>query len=99
MTEDTENQVINLGEIATGPTEKLFQNPTTVGLNLERDDEIPPHSHPGTEIVLHLCEGEIELGLDDERLTLKGGDVTKFDGGKEISLKALERSAGVLFFG
>jgi quercetin dioxygenase-like cupin family protein len=41
----------------------------------------PPHRHPGVE-AFYVFEGEGTLELDDERHSLRAGDVVMFDSGR-----------------
>jgi quercetin dioxygenase-like cupin family protein len=70
--------------------------PKTVRLALDAGDRVPPHQHPGTEIVCYVVEGEIEMGLGDETIDLVGGDAARFSGDQDISPRAREDSVALL---
>lgn len=70
--------------------------PKTVRLTLDAGEEVPAHSHPGREIVLHLVEGRIELALGEETHELVAGDVARFDGDHVIAPRAVEASTALI---
>jgi quercetin dioxygenase-like cupin family protein len=64
----------------------LFEGePRTVRLALDAGDSVPPHEHPGREIVCHLLDGELTMTLDETDHELVTGDVLRFDGDQAIS--------------
>lgn len=68
------------------------EEPRTVRLSLDRNEEIPSHSHPGRDIVMFVVDGRIELRIDDEPSPLNDGEIARFAGEQDIALRALERS-------
>lgn len=87
-----------LDELEGRPHANVFPGaePRTIRLVLPEGDEVPAHTHPDREIVLHLVEGAIELRVGDERHDLTAGDVARFDGDREISPRALEDSTALI---
>lgn len=90
----------SLSDLETEPHAEVFERPRprTVRLQLEADQRIPPHRHPGTDIVLHLVTGRIELTLDSEPFELETGDIIQFSGDQTVSPYAIETSTAVLVF-
>ncbi|WP_254768662.1 cupin domain-containing protein [Salinilacihabitans rarus] len=74
------------------------RRPRTVRLRLDAGDRVPPHTHPGTNVVLHLLSGRLELTLDDETYDLTPGEVARFSGEREISPHAVEDSTALVVF-
>jgi len=64
----------------------LFEGePKTVRLALDAGKTVPPHHHPGRDIVCYVAEGELTMSLGDDDHTLSAGDVLRFDGDQDIS--------------
>lgn len=84
---------------ATTHTE-VFESrqPRTVRLELDADERVPPHSHPGTDIVLHLLSGKLAVSLDDERHDVGAGELLRFSGDRGIEPRAVEPSTAILVF-
>lgn len=93
-------EITNLNDLEKTPHAEVFDHgsPRTVRLQLEADQQIPAHQHPGTNIVLHLLTGEIDLSLDDETYSLAPGDLVRFSGEHGISPHAIEDSTAVVVF-
>ena len=93
----TETERATLEELEESPRVRVFDGePRTVKLALDAGDRIPPHRHPGRQIVLHLLEGRLSLALGEDDRELEAGELVRFDGTQEISPKALEESTAVL---
>lgn len=94
------SEIASLGELESKPHAEVFETPRprTVRLALDADERIPPHTHPGQDIVLHLVEGQLELTLDDETFELRPGELARFGGDCEISPRAVEPSTAVVVF-
>ncbi|WP_458208518.1 cupin domain-containing protein [Haladaptatus sp. NG-SE-30] len=93
-------EITNLDDLESTPHAEVFdqQAPRTVRLQLEAGQRIPPHQHPGEDIVLHLLSGHIGLELGDEQCDLHPGDIARFSGNQDISPAAVEESVAVLVF-
>lgn len=93
-------EITRLEDLETTPHAEVFERrrPRTVRLRLSADERIPPHRHPGTDVVLHLLEGHFALDLDGETYDLGAGDLVRFDGGSEVSPLAIEPSTAVIVF-
>lgn len=88
----------SLSELEQTPHANVFptSEPKTIRLELEADEAVDPHSHPGRDIVFHLLEGEIELELDGDTYEVTAGDVARFDGDQDIAPHALEPSTALI---
>lgn len=93
-------EITTLTDLTKAPHAEVFEDrrPRTVRLELDTDERVPPHTHPGTNIVLHLVSGHLELALDDETYDVKPGQLVRFNGEREISPRAIERSIAVVVF-
>lgn len=93
-------EVTALEELTATPHAEVFERrePRTVRLQLEAGESVPPHTHPGKDIVLHLLSGRLELTLDGERHELAAGELVQFSGDREVSPRAAEPSTAVLVF-
>lgn len=93
-------EVRSLSELETEPHAEVFERPRprTIRLQLEADQRIPPHRHPGTDIVLYLVAGRIELTVSSDEFELEANDVVQFSGDQSVSPYALERSTALLIF-
>ncbi|NHX36167.1 MULTISPECIES: cupin domain-containing protein [Halolamina] len=93
-------EIIAIDELAEAPHAEVFEErrPRTVRLELDAGDEVPPHTHPGTNVVLYLLDGRLDLALDGETHELEPGDVARFSGEREISPRAVEASTALIVF-
>ena len=93
-------EVTALADLTETPHAEVFKNrdPRTVRLQLEAGESIPPHTHPGTDIVLHLLSGRLELSLDGETHEVAAGELVQFSGDREVSPRAREPATAVLVF-
>ena len=93
-------EITAIDELTETPHAELFEErrPRTVRLGLDAGDEVPAHTHPGTNVVLHLLDGRVDLSLDDETYELTPGDVARFSGEREISPHAIEASTALVVF-
>ena len=89
-----------LADLEDRPHAEVFETrrPRTVRLSLDADEHVPRHTHEGTNVVLHLLTGRLELTLDDETHTLDAGDLIRFSGEREVSPYAVEPSTAVVVF-
>lgn len=93
-------EVTKLAELEQTPHAEVFdqREPRTVRLQLAADDRVPPHTHPGTNIVLYVVEGVLELTLADDQFELVPNDVIRFSGDQTISPRAIEPSTAIIVF-
>jgi len=86
-----------LSTLSEAPHAEVFE-PRTVRLQLAAGESVPPHTHPGTDVVLHLLSGRLELTLDDETYAVEAGELVQFSGDREVSPHALADSTAVIVF-
>jgi uncharacterized cupin superfamily protein len=63
----------------------VFERPRVVRLQLSAGESVPPHTHPGSDVVIRVLSGELELELDGESYGLSTGQVVRFSGRREVS--------------
>lgn len=93
-------EIITLNELTKTPHAEVFdeRHPRTVRLQLNTGERVPPHTHPGMNIVLHLVSGHLKLSLDDEIYDMKPGQLVRCSGEREISPYAIEPSTAIVVF-
>lgn len=93
-------EITTVAELTKTPHAEIFEEdrPRSVRLQLDSDERVPEHTHPGTNIVLHLVSGHLELSLDDEVFEVKPGQLVRFSGEREISPFAIEPSTAIVVF-
>lgn len=93
-------EVTALSELTKTPHAEIFdeQRPRTLRLQLDAGERLPEHTHPGTDIVLHLLSGHLELSLDGETHEVRPGQLVQFSGEREIAPHATAPSTAVLVF-
>lgn len=93
-------EITTLDELTKTPHAEIFEDhrPRSVRLQLDAGEHVPEHTHPGTNIVLHLVSGHLELSLDDETYEVDPGQLVQFSGEREISPHATEPSTAVVVF-
>lgn len=93
-------EITNLSDLEPGVHADVFERdqPRTVRLELDADRRVPPHTHPGTNVVLYLVSGRLELTLDDEEHELEPDDIVQFSGDQEVSPYAVEPSIAIIVF-
>jgi quercetin dioxygenase-like cupin family protein len=89
---------VSLRDLDATPHAEVFdeQSPRTVRLELEAGERVPAHTHPGTDVVVLLLSGRLELDLDDDTLELQPEDVVRFSGDREGSPHAVEQSTALV---
>lgn len=92
--------VTNLDDLDATPHADLFPRspPRTVRLSLDAGEGVPEHRHPGTSIVLHLLDGELEVTIGGDEYALEPDDVVRFSGDQDVSPRAVEDSTALLVF-
>lgn len=90
-------QHVSLADLESTPHAEVFADgPRTVRLALDAGESMPAHSHPGRNVVVHVVEGRLRLGLDDESYDLSVGDLVRFDGEREVAPEAVEDCVAVV---
>ena len=89
-----------LDDLTDAPHAEIFDEPRprAVRLELDADERVPPHTHPGTDVVFHLLSGRVALHLDDERYEVDSGELVRFSGEREVSPHARDPSTAVVVF-
>jgi quercetin dioxygenase-like cupin family protein len=81
---------VRLDDLDARPHAVVFESaPRTVRLALDAGDGVATHTHPGKDVLLHVLEGEFEVALDDEQITVAAGEVIRFDGEREVAPAAV----------
>lgn len=93
-------EVTALSALESVTKAEVFETPRprTVRLQLNADQQIPPHRHPGTNIVLYLIEGRVALGLDEDEFELAAGELVRFSGNQDTSPTAIDPATAILVF-
>lgn len=93
-------EITTLDDLEDAPHAEVFDEhrPRTVRLELDADQRVPRHTHPGMDVVLHVLSGELELTLDDEVHDLESGQLVRFSGDREVSPYAPEPCTAVVVF-
>jgi len=86
----TATEHVALADLTTEPQATAFPDhePRTVRLSLDAGEAVPEHTHPGRDIVFHVLDGRIELGLDDETLDVAAGELVRSPGERRVSPSA-----------
>lgn len=89
-----------ISALSEKPHAEVFETrqPRTVRLELDEGEHIPAHTHPGTNIVLHLLSGHLDVSLDDEHYDVQAGELLRFSGEREIEPAAVEESTAIIVF-
>lgn len=87
-----------LADLDETPHAEVFaaDRPRTVRLALEPDERIPAHTHPGMDVVIHVVEGTMEIGLDEETHALAAGELLRFSGEREVAPRATSGATAVV---
>lgn len=67
----------------------LFNKDTVLNfvLNLTPGQEVPPHNHEQSDLIIHVLVGEGDLTVDGNTSKITQGDVIHCDGSELFSLK------------
>ncbi|WP_053948279.1 cupin domain-containing protein [Halolamina sediminis] len=91
-------EITAIDDLTDTPHAEVFEqrDPRTVRLELDAGEGVPAHTHPGTNVVLHLLDGQLEVSLDDETHELEAGELARFSGERSISPHAVEPSTAIV---
>lgn len=91
-------ELTTLADLESTPHAPVFEGgePRTIRLELDEDERVPAHSHPGTTVVIHVLSGRVALDLDDETHEVAAGQLVRFSGDRQISPLAREPTTGVV---
>lgn len=101
MTEpDTTPEVTTVEELEDTPHAEVFEQrrPRAVRLQLAAGESVPPHTHPESDVVIHVLEGELALDLDGETYELAAGRTVRFSGRREVSPEAITDATALVVF-
>jgi quercetin dioxygenase-like cupin family protein len=89
---------VSLRDLEATPHAEVFDehSPRTVRLELEAGERVPPHTHPGMDVVVLLLSGRLEVDLDDDTLELQPEDLVRFSGDREVSPHAVAPSTALV---
>ncbi|SFS88955.1 cupin domain-containing protein [Halostagnicola kamekurae] len=88
---------VSLETLEGEPHARVFEGePKTVRLTLAEGQQVPAHAHPGRQVVFHVLEGRMTVTVGEDRHELRAGELLRFDGEREVSPKALERSVAIV---
>jgi quercetin dioxygenase-like cupin family protein len=91
-------EITAIDDLTDTPHAEVFEqrDPRTVRLELDAGEEIPAHTHPGMNVVLHLLDGRLAVSLDDETYELEAGELAQFSGERAVSPRAVEPSTAIV---
>jgi len=91
-------ELTDLADLTGRPQAEVFETgrPKTVRIALDADQGIPPHSHPGSDVVVHLLAGRLEVTVDGTAYDLHPGHLLRFSGDREVALDAAEESIAIV---
>lgn len=97
---DTQPEVTTIDELEEAPHAEVFETrrPRVVRLQLDPGESVPPHTHPESDVVIHVVEGEMELSLDGESYDLEAGQTIRFSGLREVSPEAKTEAIALVVF-
>ena len=97
---DTVPEAVTLDELTGDPHAEVFDTPRprAVRLRLTAGESVPPHTHPDSDVVIHVLDGRIALGVDDETYDLDAGQVIRFSGRREVAPEAVTDATALVVF-
>ncbi len=87
---------ISLSELDPDGREPVFESPYTVAVGLDEGETIPEHLHEGKDITFVVHDGEIDLSVGEETVTLSAGDASAFEGDKPVSVHARQQTRALV---
>lgn len=89
-----------IDELEDTPHAEVFETrrPRVVRLQLGAGESVPPHTHPESDVVIHVLEGEVVLSLDGEGYDLEAGQTVRFSGRLEVSPEAKTDATALVVF-
>jgi quercetin dioxygenase-like cupin family protein len=91
-------ETASLTEFDANGRTPVFEDPYTVHLGLEAGDSVPPHTHPGQDILFAVQDGELDLTVGEETERLAAGEMASFDGDADIAVDAIEDVRALVVF-
>jgi quercetin dioxygenase-like cupin family protein len=82
------------------PHAELFETPRprTVRLTLEAGRSMPPHTHPESDLLVHVLEGRLTVTVAGEPYDCAAGDLLRLDGRQELAPHAETDTVAVVVF-
>ena len=68
--------------------EVFAEGPRTVRLRLDAGESVAEHRHPGTDVLLYVVDGRLDVAVGGESHALVSGDTIRFDGDRAVSPRA-----------
>lgn len=80
------------GVVHKSPTSKVVRK------KLDAGQSIPPHNHPGEDVLIQVTSGALKILLDDQPFEVQAGELVQFDGDLMVTLEAtLDQTVFVVF--
>jgi redox-sensitive bicupin YhaK (pirin superfamily) len=76
--------------------EVFASDPRTIRLSLSAGEELPPHSHSGRQVLIHVLSGRLSVAVDDDCHEVGAGELLRFDGEREVAPTALEDATALV---
>ena len=93
------SEVVAVPDLEGEPHAEVFgEGPRTVRLRLDADEAVPGHRHPGTDVLLYVVEGRLDLKIGGETHELATGAAVRFDGDREVAPRAAEPTTALVVF-
>jgi quercetin dioxygenase-like cupin family protein len=91
---------VSLADPTEEPHAELFETPQprAVRLSLDAGQSMPAHTHPESDVLLHVVEGSITVALDGESYETTAGDLLRFDGRRAVAPRAETDAVAVVVF-
>lgn len=96
---DTTPATASLDDLTGTPHAEVFADrPRTVRLQLDGGESVPPHSHPGLDVLFHVLSGEFSVRIDEAEHHLSAGDLVRFSGDREVAPEAVTDGTALVVF-
>ncbi|WP_276259542.1 cupin domain-containing protein [Haloglomus litoreum] len=91
---------VSIDDPTEEPHAELFETPRprAVRLSLDAGRSMPAHTHPESDVLLHVVEGRMTVELDGEAYDCEAGDLLRFDGRREVAPRAETDAVAVVTF-
>jgi quercetin dioxygenase-like cupin family protein len=82
------------------PHAELFETPRprAVRLSLAAGQSMPAHTHPESDVLIHVVEGRMTITVDGASYDCPAGDLLRFDGRQEVAPRAETDAVAVVVF-
>lgn len=90
---------VSVPDLDGKPHAEVFaEGPRTVRLRLDAGEAVPEHRHPGTDVLLYVVEGGLDVSVGEDVHELAAGDALRFDGDREVAPHAMEPTTALVVF-